>query len=218
MVKSTKRLWLTCVAHVQLGSTVLCVRPSGVGWGVIRLQSSGSACTILSSEWRPRLNFTWPLLRHFIGSHLFCSCHMYSISLEEDWPYKCATVGVKEFLFWSWALFVLVYMNTNSWSWADGQMSLSVTTPSLKSSWFSREHYVDRRHNVPSVIIQAGGKWLRAATLAIKSVSRCCAFCSQVVWKVRLNEVDTVSCGAFTIHSSLKTCPLGFKHQQSCRI
>lgn len=42
-------------------------------------------------------------LRHLIGSHLFCSCHMYSISLEEDWPFKCATVGVKEFLFWSWA-------------------------------------------------------------------------------------------------------------------
>lgn len=154
MVKSNKRLWRTCVGHVQLGSTVLCVRPSGV----IRLQSSCSACTILSFEWRMCLNLTWPLLRHLIGSHLFCSCHMYSISSEEDWPFKCTTVGVNEFLFWSWEhFFFLVHMNTNSCSWANGQTSLSVTTPSLKSSWFSREHYSDRRHNVPSVIIQAGG-------------------------------------------------------------
>lgn len=36
--------------------------------------------------------------------------------------------------------------------------------------------------------------------------------------KVRLNEVDAVSCGAFAIHSSLKTCSLGVKHQQSCGI
>lgn len=28
--------------------------------GIIRLQSSGSACTNLSSDWRTHLNFTWP--------------------------------------------------------------------------------------------------------------------------------------------------------------
>ncbi len=61
--------------------------------GIIRLQSPGSACTNLSSQWRTHLNFPWPRLHHFTAAHLTAFV-IYIIG--GGWVCVCVSVGVCE--------------------------------------------------------------------------------------------------------------------------
>lgn len=62
--------------------------------GIIRLQSPGSACTNLSSQWRTHLHFPWP---GYITSLPLILLHLsYIYIIGGGWACVCVSVGVCE--------------------------------------------------------------------------------------------------------------------------